>query len=137
VKFKRKKRIQSSPDITPLIDVVFLLLIFFMISTTFVHKPGIEITLPKASADLIKKRDKEIRVSVARDGTIFVDDRMIGIEELKKVFSAAAGSGDRSTLIIKADENTMHGKVVEIMDSAKEAGITKLAIATQQRGKRK
>ncbi len=135
MKFKRKKKIHPPPDITPLIDVVFLLLIFFMISTSFADKPGIKIDLPKANADIIKKENNEVRVYIAKDGNIVVDGRKVGISQLDKIFSDAADLGNQTTVIIKADKYAAHGRVVEVMDNAKEAGITKLAIATEQRKK--
>ncbi len=135
MKFRRRNRVHSPPDLTPLIDVVFLLLIFFMISTSFVDNPGIKVNLPKANSDVIKKETSDIRVSVAKNGSIVVDGQKIEINQLKKIFSDAADSSKQTTVIIKADKYAVHGRVVEIMDSAKEAGITKLAIATEQRKK--
>jgi biopolymer transport protein ExbD len=128
--FKRKKRISTPPDITPMIDVVFLLLIFFMLSTTFIIHPGITITLPKSSAEEIKKEKEEIEVTISENGMIYIKEKEVTDEELKSIFAEAASSSMESVVIINADEKAKHGRVVLVMDSAKESGITKLAVAT-------
>ena len=110
MKFKRKNRVHSPPDLTPLIDVVFLLLIFFMISTSFVDNPGIKVNLPKANSDVIKKETGDIRVSVAKNGSIVVDGQKIKINQLKKIFSDAADSSKQTTVIIKADKYAVTAK---------------------------
>ncbi len=130
MQFKRKARKDSPPDITPMIDVVFLLLIFFMLSTTFIVNPGIEITLPKSSAEQIKKEKEEITIAITREGGLYHEGNKTNITALKRIFTKA-GKAAQSTVIIDADEKAAHGRVVEVMDAAKEAGILKLAISTE------
>lgn len=113
-----------------MIDVVFLLLIFFMISTTFIVNPGIEITLPKSSAEQITKEREEITIAISREGDLYHEGNKTTITALKQIFTTA-GKADESTVIIDADEKAAHGRVVEVMDSAKEAGVMKLAISTE------
>ena len=131
MQLRRKKRIESPPDITPMIDVVFLLLIFFMISTTFINTPGIKITLPEASSEEIKTEKTTIRLAISDKGEIYIDDEKVGMEALANVFISAAKEAKESIVIISADENASHGTVVKVMDSAKHSGITRLAIETQ------
>lgn len=131
MQLRRKKRIESPPDITPMIDVVFLLLIFFMISTTFINTPGIKITLPEAASDEIKTEKTTIRLAISDKGEIYIDDEKVGMEALANVFISAAKEAKESIVIISADENASHGTVVKVMDSAKHSGITRLAIETQ------
>ena len=132
MQLRRKKRIESPPDITPMIDVVFLLLIFFMISTTFIKDtPGIKITLPEATSDEIKTEKTKIRLVISDTGDIYIDDEKVGMESLDNIFTSAAKEAKESIVIISADENALHGTVVEVMDSAKHSGITRLAIETQ------
>ncbi len=131
MQFRRKRRPETAPDITPLIDVVFLLLIFFMLSTTFIVQPRMKIDLPEASAEGQKKEKEEIKVSISRDGDLYLGDRETDLDELRKAFAEAAARSRESIVIINADERAFHGRVVEVMDSAKEAGITRLAIATE------
>jgi biopolymer transport protein ExbD len=130
MKFKRNKRIETPPDITPMIDVVFLLLIFFMLSTTFIVKPGINISLPKSSAEEIKKQKEEIEISISSEGDYYLAGEKATLEALKEAFLNAAETSIESVVIINADEKASHGKVVAVMDIAKESGITKLAVAT-------
>ena len=130
MKFKRNKSAENPPDITPMIDVVFLLLIFFMLSTTFIVKPGINISLPKSSAEEIRKQKEEIEISISREGGFYLDGDKVDIETLKERFINAAKTSIESVVIINADEKASHGDVVAIMDIAKESGITKLAVAT-------
>ena len=131
MQLRRKKRIESPPDMTPMIDVVFLLLIFFMISTTFINNPGIKITLPEAEADEIKTEKTKIKLTISDKGDIYIDDEKVGMDVLDNIFTSAAKKAKESIVIISADENASHGTVVEVMDRAKNSGITRLAIETQ------
>ena len=133
MQFKRSNKTVSPPDITPMIDVVFLLLIFFMLSTTFISKPGIDVSLPKASAEQIKKSKEELTVTISNNGDIYIKEKKVRLEELNEIFINAAATSEDSIVIINADEHVTHGRVVEIMDRAKEAGISKLAVATEQK----
>ena len=131
MQLRRKKRIESPPDITPMIDVVFLLLIFFMISTTFINTPGIKITLPEATSEEIKIEKTTIRLAISDKGDIYIDEEKVDVTALGNIFTSAAKKAKESIVIISADENASHGTVVEVMDSAKHSGITRLAIETQ------
>jgi len=133
MQFKRKQRAIVPPDITPLIDVVFLLLIFFMLSTTFIINPGININLPKSSAEEIKMEKKKIIVIISRDREIYVEDKKVDMDVLKVMFDEMAKTSKESTVIISADEETSHGVVVSVMDMAKLSGVTRLAIETEPR----
>ena len=114
-----------------MIDVVFLLLIFFMISTTFINNSGIKVTLPKADAEEIKLEKAEIKVTISAKGEIYIDDALLELEKLSTIFISAVKESKESIVIINADENASHGIVVEVMDIAKHSGITRLAIETQ------
>lgn len=131
MQFKRNKRIETSPDITPMIDVVFLLLIFFMLSTTFIVSPGITISLPKSSSETIKKEKEEIKLAISEDGDIYMEKEKVDTDRLKSIFINASKSSLESIVIISADEKAAHGKVVEVMDLAKKSGISRLAIETE------
>lgn len=133
MKFKRNNKIVGAPDITPMIDVVFLLLIFFMLSTTFIVQPGITINLPKSSAEEMKKEKEEIDISISREGDFYLEGKKVTLQALYELFTKAAATSKESIVIINADEMTSHGSVVSVMDSAKEAGITKLAVATESK----
>jgi biopolymer transport protein ExbD/biopolymer transport protein TolR len=129
--FLRKKRETPRVDLTSMVDVVFLLLIFFMISTTFVEAPGITVKLPESSSQQRKQESKEIKVYLSREGVISLGKEQIEQEELRRRLRAYGDRAGGMTFLLLADEEAMHGKVVALMDMAKEAGFEKLAIATE------
>lgn len=130
--FSRKIRGKEPPvvNLTSLIDVVLLLLIFFMISTTFVLSPGLKVDLPESSAEEIVQEEKDIIVVVTVDDEIFIgEDRMTSDSLTEKLRKFKEEYPD-ANLIIQADEGASHGAVVVVMDSAKRTGFSKLSIAT-------
>lgn len=121
-------------ELTPMVDVVFLLLIFFMISTTFVETPGIEVNLPESSARQIEKEPEEFKVYVTREGDIFLGEKQVSFDQLKERLAEAGPQIMEKSFLLLADREAQHGRVVQIMDAARTAGITRLAIATEKRG---
>ena len=120
-------------DLTSMVDVVFLLLIFFMISTTFVESPGIDVSLPQSSTGAVEKTPKEVRVSVTSDGTIYYQDKALSLMELAASLAELRGSAHEITFLLMADKDARHGTVVEVMDLARETGFGKLAIGTERK----
>ncbi|BCR04802.1 hypothetical protein DESUT3_18710 [Desulfuromonas versatilis] len=133
--FRRKRREDPKVDLTPMVDVVFLLLIFFMISTTFVETPGISIKLPESGSQVVEKEPEEIKIYLAKDGQVFLKDAPISAENLQLRLREYGGRAKEMTFLLLADKEAMHGRVVQLMDLAREAGFGKLAIATEQRKK--
>lgn len=131
--FRRRHSEAPRVDLTPMVDVVFLLLIFFMISTTFVETPGLTINLPKSSAQQIKKEQQEVRVYLRADGGIFLEQQEINLGDLIENLEAYGDKAAETTFLLMADKDVKHGKVVQLMDSAKAAGFIKLAIATEKK----
>ena len=131
MEFRKKRRDAITPDITPLVDVVFLLLIFFMLSTTFVVSPGIRIDLPQAQAEPMRSERRDLRVKIAAEGVLYVEDQRLSLEDLGERLRGAARTSQDTLVVIEADENTAHKYVVEVMDRAKSAGLSRLAIATR------
>jgi len=131
--FRRKRRDEVRPDLTPMIDVVFLLLIFFMISTTFVETSGLSIKLPDADARPIDREPKELRVQVNRQGEIFIKDQLFTLEAFGRELDGYRDRAATMTFILLADESAKHGRVVTLMDMARARGFVKLAIATEPR----
>lgn len=129
MEFARRRRVGASLNITPLIDVVLLLLIFFMISTTFVVQPGIPIRLPEAGSAASQLRREWVATVTAR-GELYLNEVRVTPKTLQRQLAAAVGRGEIEVLIVKADEAARHGRVVEVMDAAKLAGVKRLAIAT-------
>ncbi len=141
MQFRKARRADPKMDITPLIDVVLLLVIFFMLTTTFIGAPAIKVKLPASSAKEISRERKEVKVTITKDGKLYVDRRVSGtgdpisLKELEKLLNKVARENRDTMVIIRADEDTTHGNVVAVMDVAKNSGLNKLAIATKP-GKR-
>lgn len=131
--FLRKKRESPRVDLTPMVDVVFLLLIFFMISTTFVETPGISVKLPESSSRQRAQEVKEIKVYLSKEGDIFLGKEAVDMQELRRRLQGHGREAADMTFLLLADKEALHGKVVALMDLAKETGFAKLAIATEQR----
>ncbi|MEC7816089.1 MAG: biopolymer transporter ExbD [Pseudomonadota bacterium] len=136
MKFKRQRSQEVGVDLTPLIDVVFLLLIFFMVSTTFTRESHLQVDLPEASGEPAAQADvDQIDVVINAEGQYFLNERPLvnnrretlerGIREL------AAGDSDLP-FIITADARTPHEFVVRAMDAAGRLGFSKLSITTER-----
>jgi len=119
-------------NITSLIDVVLLLLIFFMISTTFVTQPGIRIDLPKANTNIKNVAQESNTIIISADNRIYINrQEMNDIEQLRSELVKLKQEQTSELIIIKADENVAHGIVVSVMDLAKTSGFSRIAIATR------
>ena len=126
-------------NITPLIDVVFLLLIFFMVSTTFQRESEITIELPESSGDAVETEKTVIEISIDNQGRYFVNQRRIkdtDIKTLKKAIVITRGDAKEPKLIISADKMTPHQSVVRAMDAARQLGLVHLTFATKQVNKK-
>ncbi|NOX77006.1 MAG: biopolymer transporter ExbD [Gammaproteobacteria bacterium] len=120
-------------NITPLIDVVFLLLIFFMVSTTFERESEIEISLPEASSDVAISDEFVMEVTVSAEGTYYVNDQRVintKIETLKKAMQEVAGDRTDPPIILSADAQTPHQSVIRVMDAARQLGFVHINFAT-------
>jgi biopolymer transport protein ExbD len=131
VKLQPVKTRKPHINITSLIDVLFLLLIFFMVSSTFLEKPGMKLDLPKAETSQTTEM-KEMVLAVNPDNTITLDGSPIDLISLQQTLEERIEADAEATLILRADETVTHGTVVEVMDVAKKSGIVKLIIATRE-----
>ncbi len=128
-----KKEEGVEVNLTPLIDVVFLLLIFFMVSSTFDRHAKLKVQLPQADAQAQQKVDDPIVLSIDSKGKYYIDDRQVVNEQLdtlKRALEKTVGDRTNVTLLLRADGRTEHQSVVRAMDAAAQLGLTKLSIAT-------
>ncbi len=133
MKFKRKVFIETGHlDIAPLIDIVFLLLIFFMLTSSFIFQPGIKVNLPKAITGEIIQRENLILV-IDKNNKVYVEDRIMTEEELRSMLNIARQKAQ--PILIKADRRASLGEVVRIWDLCRQENIEKINIATTQEGK--
>jgi biopolymer transport protein ExbD len=132
VKFSVRRKPFDLLDLTPLIDVVFLLLIFFMVSTTFIHEPGgIKVDLPHSDTQEFIRESGEVVVEITENGGLFVDDVPVDEAALRAALRRTMRADPESVVIIKADRGVEHGRVVQVMDWSKRAGLYRLAVATE------
>ncbi len=118
-------------NITPLIDIVFLLLIFFVLTTTFNPKSKIEVNLPQTKVENVKLQKENItRISIKKNGDIFLNEKKLSIENLENFLKTSLLTKKENTVIISADKSVLHGKVIEVMDIIKNNGIKEISIET-------
>ena len=130
MKFREQSRSDVQLDITPIVDTVFNLLIFFALSLNFIVTPGIKVNLPESITEEVIREKDELIIVLNKDNTIFVDGRSISLENLTLLLTKAAQKSRETLVIIQADQDVSHGSVVSLMDRAKKAGLKRLAIAT-------
>lgn len=135
MKFNRAKREELAINMTPLIDVVFLLLIFFMVTTTFSRETRLLVNLPEANAEAAESNPAQIEILVGRDGSYSINGRALinsRLETLVQGLEIESG-GDRSLpILLIADAESTHQSVVTAMDAIGQSGFMRLNIATQR-----
>lgn len=120
-------------NLTALIDVVFLLLIFFMVTTTFDRHAKLKVSLPEASTKAAQQQLEPLVLSIDAKGNYFINDRQVvnkSLDTLKQAIQKTIGDDKDTAMILRADANTPHQAVVRAMDAASQLGLTKLSIAT-------
>jgi len=130
---KPDRRDEIDLNLTPLIDVVFLLLIFFMVSTTFEKTSKLKIDLPEASAQATQQENKKIVIGIDVKGRYYINERQLVNTQLKTLKIALvkiAGDNKEMPIVLRADAKTPHQAVVRAMDAASQVGLTRLSIST-------
>mgnify|MGYP001614828742 CR=1 FL=1 len=130
---RRRGKMMAEINITPLTDVALVLLIIFMVTTPFIVQGGLAVKLPNAAAR--PTEPDALTITLTRDGTLALGPDRVSRETLPQMLRAQARRGDRM-VVIKADAAVPHGDVVGVLDQVREAGFTRLAIATQPQGVR-
>ncbi len=130
--FRRlKKRSNPEINVTPLVDVVLQLVIFFIVTTTFISvETGARVNLPSADFSQIEE-SKTVTITITENNTLYVDGALVDWDELPKVLIATLRQDPQRAVVIEADRNVLHGRVVRVMDIARKAGAERMAIATQ------
>ncbi|MFC6672488.1 ExbD/TolR family protein [Marinobacterium aestuariivivens] len=135
MKFERRRQEEVSVNLTPLIDVVFLLLIFFMVSTTFTRETHLEVDLPQAQGEPGEASRDLIEVLIGADGQYSINGRALVNDRpdtLRKALQQSAGDNRDQPLLITADGTTPHQSVVTVMDVAGQLGFVHLSITTRE-----
>ena len=137
MKFSRRRIEEPEINLIPFIDVLLVVLIFLMLSTTYSRFTELQINLPAASAEKLRDRPGEIIVAVAADGRYAINRKAVdgrSIEVLTAELAAAAGGRADSVVIISADATAAHQSVVNVLDAARRAGLSRLTFAAQTAG---
>jgi biopolymer transport protein ExbD len=127
-------------NITPLTDIFLVLLIIFMVTTTAIAEAGREeggfkVNLPKGGKGDVGEVAKDLTVAILADGRVVVGGKVLDAAALAAAFADARGRNPDTLVLFQADEGVPHGRVVEVMEQAREAGLTRLAIATRAGGR--
>jgi biopolymer transport protein ExbD len=134
VRFPRQKREEVNVNLTPLIDVVFLLLIFFMVSTTFTKETHLEVDLPQASGDKSVVEEQILEILITDEGNYSVNGKPLVNTQaatLRRALKELSGEKRDMPLVITADAKTPHQSVVTAMDVSGQLGFSKLSITTR------
>ena len=128
---RKERRVEEKPDLTPMIDIVFQLLIFFMVTAVFAVTPGLDIKLPEAEEAQAPEKEN-LFIVVDQDGQMKLNHQSVTFTNLKDKLQEKRTLLDNTTMIIiQGDERATHGQIVQIMDIARQVGIIDQVIATE------
>ena len=129
----RRKRIreESNLDLTPMLDIVFIMLIFFIVTTSFIKESGIEVNRPNAET---AERDQKgnILVAISENNEIFIDRRKVDLRAIRPNIIRLKAENPEGSVIIQADQNSKTGLLVETMDQVRLAGVQNVSIAAEK-----
>ena len=136
----QRGRLQEEPEINliPMIDVLLVILIFLMITTTYSKYAGLEINLPTADAQQAQEQANEINVVVGLQGDVTVNKSAVGrrdIDAISQALKSAAGAAKEPVVVISADAKATHQSVIDVMQAAQLAGLSHISFATQNVGR--
>jgi len=123
---------ESEVNLTPMLDVVFIMLIFFIVTASFVKEAGVDINRPDA-ATAERKEKGNILVAITGDGQIWIDRREVDPRALRANIERMAAENPHGAVVVQADEESTHRSLVKVMEAAKHAGVKSLAIAAELR----
>jgi len=134
MKFRRRPRNDVTIELVPLVDVVLVLLLFFMVSTTFIRQTELKVALPEAKAEPQQIDNEVVQVAISADGEYAVNGRLLAdnqLSTLMRALSDAVAGDTRKRLVINADSDARHQAVVRAMDAAGQLGLIHLSITTR------
>ncbi|WP_018984581.1 ExbD/TolR family protein [Salinimonas chungwhensis] len=117
-------------DMTPMLDVVFIMLIFFIVTTVFVKEAGIEVNKPDADQATMRK-NANIFVAITDDGSVWLDKREVSVDSVRANIERLLTEQPTDYVIIQADVKAKHGTVVKVMDQIKAAGVDRISVAAR------
>ena len=130
MKFKRRAKLEKGMlDLTPIVNIFFLLFVFFLFTSSFIFQPGIKVNLPKAVTSEVVQQDNVV-LTITRDDKIYLEDKEISQDELNSRLKTL--NKDNMGLLIKADSHAPLGRIVQIWDACRREGVSQVNIATNQ-----
>jgi biopolymer transport protein ExbD len=124
----RRKKEETEINMTPMLDVVFIMLIFFIVTASFVKESGIDVNRPGAATAERKERGN-ILVAITESGQIWIDRRQVDIRAVRANIERMHAENPQGTVIIQADEGSKNGLLVKVMDAARQAGVSEVSLA--------
>lgn len=131
MKLSEKPPRKLAINLTPLIDVLFILIIFFTVSSTFMEQPGIELKLPEAESSQSHTTQKVI-VYIDKDRSLYLNDDPVTIENLGEAVESLISAQTDKSVVLNADKEVAHGIIIEIMDLLRKRGIYKIVVSTSK-----
>lgn len=132
--FRTHKQEEPEINLIPFIDVLLVILIFLMLTTTYAKFTELKINLPVANAQTAKARPKELVVLVTADGRYVINQHLLegrGVDTLATALNTAAGAAKDTVIVVTADASATHQSVINVMDAARRVGLSQLTFATQ------
>ncbi|MGF1720820.1 biopolymer transporter ExbD [Vibrio kyushuensis] len=128
---RQSKQEDAQIDMTSMLDIVFIMLIFFIVTSSFVRESGVEVNRPQAS-NVVSQKDAGIFVAITSANDIFIDKRLVDAERVQATLEHMLLDKPDASLVIQADERAYNGTVVKVMDAAKGAGVVNIALAAEK-----
>jgi len=118
---------EANVDITPMLDVVFIMLIFFIVTATFIKESGIDVDKPEAATAVVQE-NASILVTINANDKIFIDRRQIDIRSVRSIIERLHAENPEASVVIQADEDSKNDTLVQVMDASRRAGVYDIAL---------
>ena len=128
---KRNTEEETDIDITPMLDVVFIMLIFFIVTASFIKEAGIDVTRPEAGT-LVKIPEANILIAISAADEIWIDKKMVDPRFVKAQIEKLHAENPKGSIVIQADEESTNEALTVVMEAAKQAGVANVAISTDE-----
>ena len=119
---------ESSVDITPMLDVVFIMLIFFIVTATFVKESGIDVDKPSAATAVVQEK-ASILIAIDENDNVWINRRQVDIRSVRSIIERLHAENPKGTLVIQADKESRNDMLVRVMDASRRAGVYDIALA--------
>jgi biopolymer transport protein ExbD len=122
---------ESSIDITPMLDVVFIMLIFFIVTATFIKESGIDVDKPSAATAVVQEK-ASILVAIDAENNVWINRRQVDIRSVRSIVERLHAENPKGTLVIQADKESKNDILVQVMDASRRAGVYDIALAANE-----